>query len=115
MIQPEQLICLLEYLYLKQLDLCLLVHDHPFEVLVVGMVIGLILAPKCEVWKGGTYGNHHLKEEHLMREGTLIFHIPRAWILQEVQQLLHHLVLLIPASIAQSQLHTFHQFPQFWH
>jgi hypothetical protein len=48
-----------------------------------------------------------------MREGTLIFHIPRAWILQEAQPLLHHLVLLVPASIAQSQLRTFHQFPQF--
>jgi len=44
MIQLEQLLCLLEYLYLKRRDLCLLVHDHLFGVLVVGMVIGLILA-----------------------------------------------------------------------
>jgi hypothetical protein len=48
-----------------------------------------------------------------MREDTLISRIPRVWILQEVLQLLRHLVLLIPASIAQSQLRTFHQFPRF--
>jgi len=46
-----------------------------------------------------------------MREDTLIFRIPRVWIPREVQQLLRLLVLLIPASIVQSRIRTFHQFP----
>jgi hypothetical protein len=49
-----------------------------------------------------------------MREDTLISHILRVWTPREVQRLLHHLVLLVPVSIAQSQLRTFHQFPQIY-
>jgi len=60
-----------------------------------------------------TYENHRLKEEHLRREDTLTSRILRAWILLEVLQLLHPLVLPVPASIAQSQLRIFHQSPQF--
>jgi len=42
MLQLEQLLCLLELLYLKQLDPYLVVPDHLFEGLVEGMVIGLM-------------------------------------------------------------------------
>ena len=42
MLQLEQLLCLLELLYLKPLDPYLAVHVHLFECLVEGMVIGLM-------------------------------------------------------------------------
>ena len=96
--------------------LFLVVHDLPFGFQGVGMVIGLESESLSSVLlslrklERVTYENHHSKEQHLVQEDTLISHILPAWTLREALSLLHHLLLLVPSSIAQSQIRTYHQY-----